>query len=78
MCVCSRYYISNHGNQMPVGIKTRGIAEDGYYLATSLENAKPVSNSNCFTIHNIVGGGYLLMSGFTIKGFIQYFNFKEM
>lgn len=52
--LCSRYYICNYGNQTPVGIKTRGIAEDGYYLATSLEDAKSVSNSNYFMIYRVV------------------------
>ena len=44
VCVCGRHCICYHGNQIPVGMKTRDIAKDDYYLATSLENAKPVSN----------------------------------
>ena len=45
-CLCTRYCNHNNGNhgyQTQVRTKSRDITADGYYLATSLENAKSVS-----------------------------------
>ena len=53
-CLCYRYcnYSKcNHGNQIQVETKSRDITTDGYYLATGLEDAKPVSVYTTVLIH---------------------------